>query len=152
LQVAVAAHADVLPVIVLDSRNERPERTSATVPLIPPRSEISPTTVIEPTKAEVEDREAAPSDDSVRWPDEANEAAFLAERSSVAGEVLVLPTIPRAGETVRENLADDSKVTLPALQQLVDKIAPETRDVLEDLFRARFVSVKRIPKTALKEF
>jgi len=33
---------------------------------------------------------------------------------------------------------------------LVKRIPLATRDLLEELFRARFVTVKRVPKSALK--
>jgi len=39
---------------------------------------------------------------------------------------------------------------LPALVDLVNRIPPEVREALEDLFRARFVTVKRVPAKALK--
>jgi hypothetical protein len=39
---------------------------------------------------------------------------------------------------------------LPPLDELVKRIPPEVRETLEDLFRARFVTVKRVPKKALK--
>jgi hypothetical protein len=39
---------------------------------------------------------------------------------------------------------------LPKLEDLVQKLPADTREVLEDLFRVRFVSVKRVPKSALK--
>ncbi len=40
--------------------------------------------------------------------------------------------------------------SLPPLEDLVKRIPPATRDLLEELFRARFVTVKRVPKSALK--
>jgi hypothetical protein len=44
----------------------------------------------------------------------------------------------------------EAPVTLPPLQSLVDRVPAATLEVLEDLFRARFVSVKQIQKDALK--
>lgn len=77
------------------------------------------------------------------WPDESAEAAFLAEARD-------------RGETLRPKRADtheveetDSKV-LPPLDELVKRIPLEVRETLEELFRARFVTVKRVPKKALK--
>ena len=50
----------------------------------------------------------------------------------------------------KEEVADDSEAKpLPPLDELVQRIPAEVRDTLEDLFRARFVSVKRVPKRAL---
>ena len=49
-------------------------------------------------------------------------------------------------ETVEET---DAK-PLPPLSELVERIPAEVREALDDLFRARFVAVKRVPKRALK--
>ncbi len=39
---------------------------------------------------------------------------------------------------------------LPPMDDLVKRIPMPTRDLLEELFRAKFVTVKRVPKSALK--
>lgn len=75
--------------------------------------------------------------------DEADESAFLAEARE-RGELSV-PVLTSASEAEET----DSKV-LPSLDELVKRIPAEVRASLDDLFRARFVSVKRIPKRALK--
>ncbi len=50
-----------------------------------------------------------------------------------------------------ENLAPvAAEESLPPLEDLVKRIPLATRDLLEELFRARFVTVKRVPKSALK--
>ena len=50
-----------------------------------------------------------------------------------------------------ENLAPvTAEESLPPLEDLVKRIPSATRDLLEELFRARFVTVKRVPKSALK--
>ena len=71
------------------------------------------------------------------------ESAFLAEARE-------------RGEPVATKRADaeppeefDSK-SLPPLDELVKRIPADVRETLEDLFRARFVTVKRVPKKALK--
>lgn len=70
------------------------------------------------------------------------EAAFLsAEREDSGGGALP----PVAAVTV-----DDEKGELPPMEDLVKRIPAQARDLMEDLFRARFVTVKRIPKAALK--
>lgn len=76
------------------------------------------------------------------WPDEAAEASFLSDARE-RGEVVVAK---KAEEVAEETTAKP----LPALDSLVERIPAEVRDVLEDLFRAKFVSVKRVPKKALK--
>jgi hypothetical protein len=74
--------------------------------------------------------------------DEMAESAFLAEARE-RGEVVKPAAEVDAVEEV------DAK-PLPALDELVARIPPEVRDTLEDLFRARFVTVKRVPRKALK--
>ena len=44
----------------------------------------------------------------------------------------------------------EEKDELPPMEDLVKRIPAPAREVLEELFRARFVTVKRIPKSALK--
>lgn len=44
----------------------------------------------------------------------------------------------------------EEKGELPPMEDLVKRIPAPAREVLEELFRARFVTVKRIPKSALK--
>lgn len=82
-----------------------------------------------------------------QWPDDAAEAAFLSEQRA-NGEPLPAPK-PAPAEPAEE--PETETAALPSLQALVDKIPPETKETLDELFRARFVSVKRIPKAALKE-
>lgn len=80
---------------------------------------------------------------SANWPDESSESAFLAEARDRGETVLV-----KAPET---DVADESDAkALPPLNELVERIPPGVREVLDDLFRARFVAVRRVPKRALK--
>ncbi len=44
----------------------------------------------------------------------------------------------------------EPKGDLPPMEDLVKRIPAPTRELLEELFRARFVTVKRLPKSALK--
>ena len=78
----------------------------------------------------------------IAWPDESAESAMLGELKS-RGEVVV----PLATEAVEEIAPKN----LPPLDELVKRIPPEVRDVVDDLFRAKFVRVVRVPKKALKE-
>lgn len=73
--------------------------------------------------------------------DEAAEASFLAEARE-RGEV-VAPRKPAEAEEAEPK-------ALPPLDALVQQIPGEVRETLEELFRARFVTVKRFPKKALK--
>ncbi|MFI5335641.1 MAG: hypothetical protein ACHQ5A_02580 [Opitutales bacterium] len=77
-------------------------------------------------------------------PDE--ESAFLAEQSSLApGSTLPAGTGPSLPDT-----APEVGAPLPALDGLVQRIPAEAREVMEELFRAKFVTVKRVPRSALK--
>jgi hypothetical protein len=80
------------------------------------------------------------------WPDEAAETAFLTGLTGVAEPAAVVETPAVAVETEEEQ-----DVPLPALDELVQRLSPETREMLDDLFRAKFVAVRRVPKQALKE-
>jgi hypothetical protein len=70
------------------------------------------------------------------------ESAFRAEARS-RGEVVV-PVRAQEPETTDSG-------PLPPLEELVKRIPPEVREVLDELFRAKFVTVKRVPAKALKE-
>ena len=51
-----------------------------------------------------------------------------------------------------ENIEPEpGEASLPPMEDLVKRIPAETRELMEELFRARFVTVKRVPKSALKE-
>ncbi len=89
------------------------------------------------------DPSVAGDDDTNVWPTETEEAAFLAE-SAERGEKVV-PVVRDAAEEIE----DDSKA-LPKLDELVERIPAETRELLDELFRARFVAVRRVRKKDLK--
>jgi hypothetical protein len=86
------------------------------------------------------DEEGSPS-----WPDETAESAFLADARD-RGESVTSTPAPKA------EAADDADTNkpLPPLDELVKRIPAEVRETLDDLFRARFVTVRRVPKKALK--
>jgi hypothetical protein len=44
----------------------------------------------------------------------------------------------------------EEKGDMPPMDDLVKRIPMPARDLMEELFRARFVTVKRIPQSALK--
>ena len=88
---------------------------------------------------------APPNDGATNaWPDESGESAFLAEAHE-RGE-------PMAPAKLPDKIADPADAgALPALNDLVQRIPAEVREALEELFRAKFVAVKRVPLKALKE-
>ena len=71
-------------------------------------------------------------------PDE--EAALLA----------VEPPAPPAANPAEDGPEPDPATPLPPLEDLVQRIPAPARELMEELFRARFVAVKRLPKSALK--
>ncbi len=83
--------------------------------------------------------EAAPPEAPV-GPSAEEEAAFLAQERE-SGSVIAAPARPAAAEPQGD---------LPPMEDLVKRIPMPTRDLIEELFRARFVTVKRLPQSALK--
>jgi hypothetical protein len=72
----------------------------------------------------------------VEWPDEGDEAAFLSE-ATARGEAPPAP--PTRGDA--PVLGD----RLPALDELVARVPEGARDLLDELFRAKFTEVRRFP-------
>lgn len=75
-------------------------------------------------------------------PSTEEEAAFLAQERENGYAPALRATRP-GGD-------DDLTGELPPLEDLVKRIPLATRDVMEELFRAKFVTVRRIPRSALK--
>jgi hypothetical protein len=75
--------------------------------------------------------------------DEAAESAYRAEARDRGEEVVP----PRPGTGAGE---PDEPRPMPPLEPLVKRIPAEVRDTLEELFRAKFVTVRRIPAKGLK--
>ena len=69
------------------------------------------------------------------------EAAFLALERELG---IVTPALAHV-----ESLPED-KGSFPPMEDLVQRIPMPARDLLEELFRAKFITVKRIPQSALK--
>ncbi|MDB6092962.1 MAG: hypothetical protein JWM32_524 [Verrucomicrobia bacterium] len=93
----------------------------------------------------VEGGVAAPLENGANvWSDEAAESAFLAEQRDSG-----TPAPPSAVAEASEEV--DSKNALPSLDELVKRISPGTRELMDELFRAKFIAVRRVPKKALKE-
>ena len=78
--------------------------------------------------------------DAPAGPSAEEEAAFLAQER----EGGVLSSSPLPVESPEE------KGELPPMEDLVKRIPAPARELMEELFRARFVTVKRMPKAALK--
>lgn len=72
---------------------------------------------------------------------ESAEAAYLAEARARGETIVPAPALKTEEIDTRP---------LPPLDELVTRIPPEVRASLDDLFRAKFIAVRRVPKTALK--
>ena len=60
-----------------------------------------------------------------------------------------MPPAQAHGEVPVEPEALPPPDELPPVEELVGKIPAETRALLDDLFRAKFTTVRRVPATAL---
>lgn len=86
---------------------------------------------------------AAPENGANAWPDDAAETAFRSEAIERGEPEVIAATAIEATEET------DTK-GLPALEELMKKIPSESRELLDELFRAKFTGVKRVPAKALK--
>jgi hypothetical protein len=100
-----------------------------------------------PIKGEVAEETVVPAaslENGANVWDESTEASFLGEQREQGN-----PTAPATVSAAPTEEVD--RTPLPPLDDLIKRIPAETRAVMDELFRAKFVSVRRIPKTALKE-
>ena len=81
--------------------------------------------------------------DAPAGPPSEEESAFLAQDET--GESASRLT-PQALSPEEKDLP-----SLPPLEDLVNRIPAPTRALMDELFRARFVTVKRVPRSALKD-
>jgi hypothetical protein len=79
------------------------------------------------------------------WPDESAEGAFIAEARQ-RGE----PVVAAVATVEAVDEKEDAKRAMPPLAELVQRLSPEVRETLDDLFRVKFTTVRRVPKKVLK--
>lgn len=79
--------------------------------------------------------------DAPSGPSSEEEAAFLAQEREMGN---VTPAL------MHVEAPPEEKGDLPPMDDLVKRIPMAARDLMEELFRARFVTVKRIPHSALR--
>lgn len=101
-------------------------------------SAVAADEVSEMSEAVVAPSEGAPN----AWPEESIEAAMVSELRG-RGE-------QPAAKPAREAPEESDNKSLPALNDLVQRLSPQVRETLDDLFRAKFVRVTRVPAKALK--
>lgn len=94
----------------------------------------------EETPASALVRDEAVDDGAPVGPGEAEENALLAEERTVAA----------AATSVLGTDADTASGELPPMEDLVAKIPAPVRQLADELFRAKFYTVRRVPKSALK--
>lgn len=97
-----------------------------------------------PEEAAVAARATVPAvdPDEPAMPGEDSERAMIAELRERGED-------PVRARTTRAE-ADEKPVRLPPLDELVKQIPPKVRETLDELFRARFTGVRKVPVDALK--
>lgn len=89
----------------------------------------------------------APVDDGAPvGPSDGEEASFAAEQRE---QGFSAPAAAASRAPAADTEPDDKK-SLPPLDDLVQRVPPGVRQMMDELFRANFVTVKRVPKSALK--
>jgi hypothetical protein len=78
-------------------------------------------------------------------PSDGEEASFIAEQRE---QGFSAPAAPN--RAVATEVEPDTKTPLPPLDDLVQRVPAGVRQLMDELFRANFVTVKRVPKSALK--
>lgn len=75
-------------------------------------------------------------------PGEAEESAFLAEQGEVRSPKAVSPSGVGA--------ESDANTPFPPMDDLIHRIPAASRELMDQLFRAKFITVKRMPASAFK--
>ena len=121
-------------------------RSSALISSSPSPAEVSDGVGVVPVVANNEASTGGLFGDDAPWPtDEVTENSFLADAKE-RGET-VMPVLPAA---VAEREEPEDTGALPALDDLVQRIPAEVRDLLEELYRVKFTTVRRVPAKQLK--
>ncbi len=101
-----------------------------------------------PTSHLIEDGGASAGDEGAPvGPSEDEESSFLAEQRE---QGRAAPAVAGGKGKTADEPEPDASAPLPPLDDLVNRIPEKTRELMDELFRARFVTVKRVPKSALK--
>jgi len=95
-----------------------------------------------PVKPSTPVEAAPPGESDPAWPDESAEAQFLAGARERGEAVSATPTPAAEPEAAETELAGP----MPELDDLVARLPPAVRETLDELFRARFVRVTRLPR------
>ena len=90
---------------------------------------------------ETEPVELIEEDSAPVGPSDAEESAFFTEETSS----------PVAAPVTTVSIEDEPKGELPALAGLVERIPSEALKIMDELFRAKFIAVRRVPARDLKK-
>ncbi len=131
----------------LKARNDRAAAEAASRP----RTEAPAPRLASPAPAAAtrsdEDESGGDWDDGApEWPDENTEAAMVAELDGG-----IDTPAPGASRKRARNLTIDDGQALPDLDGVIAAIPAAVRDTLEELFRAQFTLVRRIPPGVFKQ-
>ncbi len=135
---ASAARAALPPPAV--ATPEMPVPATAAAVAAPPRAAEPPPAEV-PPPGEI----ASSVEPDAAWPDESAEAQFLAEARE-RGETVAAAPAPAAEPEAAE---PEPAGPAPELDALVERLPPAVRETLDELFRARFVRVTRLPRKTL---
>lgn len=128
MQAVLSAEPAIVPQAAVATPGARPPQTSEMTSAV--SDDLEDATV------------SAPEEDAPHFPDDETEMAMRSELRA-RGESVELRRAPTA--------EPEEVAPLPPLDQLVSQLSPEVREVLDELFRARFTAVRRVPAQALKE-
>lgn len=90
-----------------------------------------------------------PTDDGEGPPIEELESQMRGEMAARAESTGASPAARRAASASDEE-GEDKNAPLPELDALVARLPSDVRETLDELFRARFNSVKKLPKKAFQ--
>ena len=94
--------------------------------------------------------EAPQSDEGEGPPLEDLEAQMRGEVSARDQSAAASPAARRAAAAADDEEAEGKGAALPEVDALVARLPAEVRETLDELFRARFVAVKKLPKKAFQ--
>jgi hypothetical protein len=121
--------------------------TPAPVTSAPLAAERSAAPIEDTAEAVVATREVEISpfdaDGPAAWPDDAAESSFIAEAKG-RGEPV------KATVATAEIIDEKDTKSLPPMADLLKRLSPDIRETLDELFRAKFTTVRRTPKKWFK--
>jgi len=88
----------------------------------------------------------AAAEDGEGPPIEELEAQMRGELAARNESAAASPGARRAAASADDDEGDGKAVALPEVDALVERLPAEVRETLDELFRARFISVKKLPK------